>query len=134
MHDTRASQAADSAKVIKSPKGLVEEALGAQSDSLDERAPLSSLGLDSLTAVKLSGLLKRQFGLSFTQMQLLGATTLRDIQASSEVAQPNGNSASNGTAKGSASLDSAADTCVVHLNDVTNGDPLFLIHGAGGSI
>lgn len=44
-------------------------------DEIDETLPLSGYGLDSLTAGRLKGVLKAQFSLEVTQLQLLSAYT-----------------------------------------------------------
>lgn len=40
-------------------------------EAVQENIPLSTYGLDSLTSVRLSGILKAQFGIQATQLQLL---------------------------------------------------------------
>ncbi|PCH43241.1 KR-domain-containing protein [Wolfiporia cocos MD-104 SS10] len=45
--------------------------LSLEVDDLEENIPLSSYGLDSLTSVRLSGILKQYFNIAVTQLQLL---------------------------------------------------------------
>jgi acyl carrier protein len=42
-------------------------------DEIEETVPLSGYGLDSLTAARLKGVLKAQFDLEVTQLQLLSS-------------------------------------------------------------
>ncbi|KAF9242155.1 hypothetical protein BU15DRAFT_30888, partial [Melanogaster broomeanus] len=67
--------------------------------------PLSSYGLDSLTSVRLSGILKKDFGMNVTQ-----ALGIEGV------------------------LEADLDQTIVRLNNVTDGRPLFLVHGAGGDV
>ncbi|KAF9237181.1 polyketide synthase [Melanogaster broomeanus] len=55
--------------------------LALDQDEIVDNVPLASYGLDSLTSVRLSGILKTDFGMNVTQLQLLGnaMTVLRLI-------------------------------------------------------
>lgn len=55
-------------RTIKSSCATV---LSLDDTDVEENIPLSSYGLDSLTSVRLSGILKQYFNISVTQLQLL---------------------------------------------------------------
>ncbi|KAF9235665.1 polyketide synthase [Melanogaster broomeanus] len=123
-------------------RATVASMLALDQNEIMDNVPLSSYGLDSLTSVRLSGILKTKFGMNVTQPQLLGnaMTVLRliDLQeqhllgASSTTLE----TASRGTQvlgiEGVLAAD--LDQTIVRLNNVTDGRPLFLIHGAGGGV
>ncbi|KAF9237185.1 polyketide synthase [Melanogaster broomeanus] len=116
--------------------------LALDQNEIMDNVPLSSYGLDSLTSVRLSGILKTDFGMNVTQLQLLGnaMTVLRlmDLQEQHLLAA---SSATLETASGDTQVlgidgvhEVDLDQTVVRLNNVTDGRPLFLIHGAGGGV
>jgi fatty acid synthase, animal type len=53
-------------------RGACATVLSLQVEDLEVHIPLSSYGLDSLTSVRLSSVLKQHFGFTVTQLQLLG--------------------------------------------------------------
>ncbi|CCM06115.1 uncharacterized protein FIBRA_08364 [Fibroporia radiculosa] len=108
-----------------------------------DNVPLASYGLDSLTSVRLSGMLKTDFNVSVTQLQLLGnSMTVQRLMALQEELTVDSSSAAMGTAhKDSLDVQGAEgahhadmDKTIVRLNNVTDGHPLFIIHGAGGGV
>ena len=54
-------------------RGACANVLSLSLEELEENVPLASYGLDSLTSVRLSGLLKQSFDISVTQLQLLSS-------------------------------------------------------------
>jgi len=116
--------------------------LALDQNEIMDNVPLSSYGLDSLTSVRLSAILKKDFGMDVTQLQLLGKamTVLRliDLQEQHLLAASSTNLE---TASRSAQavgiegvLEADLDQTIVRLNNVTDGRPLFLVHGAGGGV
>ncbi|CCM04590.1 uncharacterized protein FIBRA_06771 [Fibroporia radiculosa] len=108
-----------------------------------DNVPLSSYGLDSLTSVRLSGILKTDFNVSVTQLQLLGnSMTVQRLMALQEELKVDSSSAVVGTAnKDSLDVQGAEgvhhadmDKTIVRLNNITDGQPLFIVHGAGGGV
>ncbi|KAF9242059.1 polyketide synthase [Melanogaster broomeanus] len=112
-----------------------------QSEIMDN-VPLASYGLDSLTSVRLSGTLKTDFGINVTQLQLLGnSMTVVRLLALQEDQKQAASSASRAATSGDAQVsgtekahEADMDQTVVRLNNVTDGQPLFIVHGAGGGI
>ncbi|EEB87871.1 hypothetical protein MPER_14597, partial [Moniliophthora perniciosa FA553] len=112
-------------------------------DRIEDNVPLSAYGLDSLTSVRLSGILKAHFGIEATQMQLLSqtmtVTRLHQIQEEQRAAAALAAAVST-TADGHAETkptnvhEADLDKTVVRLNAATEGTPLFLMQGAGGGI
>ncbi|OSX56630.1 hypothetical protein POSPLADRAFT_1088939, partial [Postia placenta MAD-698-R-SB12] len=109
---------------------------------IEETIPLSSYGLDSLIAARLSGILRAEFGVDVTQLQLLSGhmtvQRLLSIQAEKDTASTPENPVSTSTSQSTylaarQSEDSGGQT-IVHLNDVATGCPFFVIHGAGGGV
>ncbi|KAF9230715.1 hypothetical protein BU15DRAFT_7016, partial [Melanogaster broomeanus] len=107
-----------------------------------DNVPLSSYGLDSLTSVRLSGTLKMNFGMNVTQLQLLGNTMtvlrLTDLHeqhllaASSTVLETTSKDTQVLGIDGVHEAD--LSQTIVRLNNVADGRPLFLVHGAGGGV
>jgi fatty acid synthase, animal type len=58
--------------VEKSILGACAKVLSLDIEDIETNIPLSSYGLDSLTSVRLSGILKQHFDTTVTQLQLLG--------------------------------------------------------------
>ena len=58
-------------------KNVCASVLALDPQRVEDNVPLSSYGLDSLTSVRLSSILKGAFGLVVTQMQLLAVTMTR---------------------------------------------------------
>ena len=54
--------------------GACANVLSLDLERVEDNIPLSAYGLDSLTSVRLSGILKSQFGVDVTQLQLLSQT------------------------------------------------------------
>nr|ART89046.1 polyene polyketide synthase 1 [Agaricomycetes sp.] len=113
-------------------------------EDVEENIPLSSYGLDSLTSVRLSGILKQYFDITVTQLQLLSAhTTVSKLQtmqeeqrlATSAAADSSSmSSRSNDATDSSTTLKTDMDKTVIPLNTVSTGRPVFIIHGAGGGV
>ncbi|GJJ08186.1 Type I Iterative PKS [Clathrus columnatus] len=110
-------------------------------DEIEETIPLSGYGLDSLTAARLKGTLKAEFNMEVTQIQLLSTrTTVEKLlamgaeqAAAAQQAQSSVNEQDASPADG-ASTENAMDETVVPLNHIKDGQPVFLVHGAGGGI
>ncbi|CCM04557.1 uncharacterized protein FIBRA_06738 [Fibroporia radiculosa] len=112
-------------------------------NEIADNVPLSSYGLDSLTSVRLSGILKTDFNVSVTQLQLLGnSMTVQRLMGLQEETKADSSSAVVGTTnKDSLDVQGAEgvhhadmDKTIVRLNNVTDGQPLFIVHGAGGGV
>ena len=67
------AQAVDtsSANNERSIRGACATVLSLEVKDVEDNIPLSSYGLDSLTSVRLSGILKQHFDINVTQLQLL---------------------------------------------------------------
>ncbi|KAF9239502.1 polyketide synthase [Melanogaster broomeanus] len=126
----------------RSIRATLASVLALDQNEIMDNVPLSSYGLDSLTSVRLSAILKKDFGMDVTQLQLLGKamTVLRliDLQEQHLLAASSTNLE---TASRSAQavgiegvLEADLDQTIVRLNNVTDGRPLFLVHGAGGGV
>ncbi|KAH7886699.1 hypothetical protein F5I97DRAFT_2059038 [Phlebopus sp. FC_14] len=110
-------------------------------DEIEETIPLSGYGLDSLTAARLKGILKAEFDLEVTQLQLLSSymtvEKLLSMQAEqatiAQQGQDLGTAQDTSTSDGTSSENSMNET-VVPLNDVKEGRPVFFVHGAGGGV
>ncbi|KIJ60886.1 polyketide synthase [Hydnomerulius pinastri MD-312] len=117
--------------------------LALDTNEVADNVPLSSYGLDSLTSVRLSGILKTNFNVSVTQLQLLGnSMTVQRLMALQEELKADSSSVAVGTANKD-SLDilgaegvhhADMDKTIVRLNNVTDGQPVFIVHGAGGGV
>ncbi|KAJ3146079.1 hypothetical protein HDU86_000536 [Geranomyces michiganensis] len=70
----------DSGAGVATPEGIIAPMLGLDPVDLIENAPLSSFGLDSLGASKLSHDLKAKLGINVSQMQLLGTVSVGDLK------------------------------------------------------
>lgn len=57
----------------QSIRGVCASALSLSPDAIEDTVPFTTYGLDSLTSVRLSGTLKKNFNLEITQMQLLSS-------------------------------------------------------------
>ncbi|KIJ24979.1 hypothetical protein M422DRAFT_216980 [Sphaerobolus stellatus SS14] len=110
-------------------------------DEIEETIPLSGYGLDSLTAARLKGILKVEFGLDVTQLQLLSSymtvEKLLSMQAEqaavAQQAQDSVNEQDVSSADGAA-IENTTNETIVQLNDVKEGLPVFFVHGAGGGV
>ncbi|KAJ6535978.1 hypothetical protein DFH09DRAFT_1043015 [Mycena vulgaris] len=107
-------------------------------EAVQENIPLSTYGLDSLTSVRLSGILKAQFGIQVSQLQLLGnymsvekLQTLWEEQERATVPEKIARTESSGGS--GAERDDLSET-ILRLNNISEGFPLFLVHGAGGGV
>ncbi|KAK7021060.1 hypothetical protein VNI00_017549 [Paramarasmius palmivorus] len=120
--------------------------LSLEPDRVEENVPLSAYGLDSLTSVRLSGILKAYFSIEVTQLQLLSQTTsvarlhqLQEEQQIAAAAAAASASVSDSTPVEAEQIqtnvhEADLDKIVVRLNTATEGTPLFIMHGAGGGI
>ncbi|KZT06920.1 polyketide synthase [Laetiporus sulphureus 93-53] len=117
--------------------------LSLNTEDVEENIPLSSYGLDSLTSVRLSGILKQYFDVTVTQLQLLSSyMTVEKLQAmqeeqrlaSASEAQNAGASDAKFDATGQSNLENDMDKTIVRLNNVNEGRPFFILHGAGGGV
>ncbi|KAL4254858.1 hypothetical protein ABKN59_004677 [Abortiporus biennis] len=137
--------AVDKTSTEKTIKNACAMVLSMELDDVEDNVPLSSYGLDSLTSVRLSGVLKAHFDIAVTQLQLLGGSmtvarleimrekqALATAAANSALAGDSSDSSANAADEALQSID-LSDT-IVHLNGITEGRPLFIIHGAGGGI
>ncbi|KIJ60835.1 polyketide synthase [Hydnomerulius pinastri MD-312] len=117
--------------------------LALDTNEVADNVPLASYGLDSLTSVRLSGILKTNFNVSVTQLQLLGnSMTVQRLMALQEELKADSSSAVVGTSNkdsfdvlGAEGVHHAdMDKTIVRLNSVTDGQPVFIVHGAGGGV
>ncbi|KAF9244449.1 Alpha/Beta hydrolase protein [Melanogaster broomeanus] len=120
-------------------RAALASVLALDQDEIMDNVPLSSYGLDSLTSVRLSGILKTDFGMNVTQLQLLGnaMTVLRliDLQEQHLLAASSTTLETQHQVLGIEGVHEVdLDQTIVKMNNVTDGRPLFLIHGAGGGI
>ncbi|PWN86716.1 hypothetical protein FA10DRAFT_304822 [Acaromyces ingoldii] len=86
---------------------------------------LKNYGFDSLSASRLSAAIRQHFGVDVSQLQLLSDANLGRLEALAATAGhhlPLQN-------RESRELD--ADDCVVTLNNVADGQNLFILHGGG---
>lgn len=84
---------------------VLSKLLNLEVDAIEDTAFLSSLGLDSLSASKLSSLLSSEFDVKMTQLQLLGpvsVSALRNIVAASTESATEGASTSSSDAEAQA--------------------------------
>lgn len=82
----RTAAAPPSVRTMASPAGAgvrarVAAVLGTGAERLDERRPLTDLGLDSLMAMQLRRILMTEFGGDFTLGRLLGGETVAGIES-----------------------------------------------------
>ncbi|KAJ3194330.1 hypothetical protein HK101_002999 [Irineochytrium annulatum] len=63
----------------ETPAALIADLVGLQASEIQENLAITSYGLDSLGASKLSNQLKAKFGIQVSQIQLLGSTSLGDL-------------------------------------------------------
>ncbi|KAI3605818.1 polyketide synthase [Moniliophthora roreri] len=119
--------------------GACASVLSLDIDRVEDNIPFSTYGLDSLTSVRLSGILRTYFGVEVTQLQLLSQTMtvarlyqLQEEQKTSAATTVTANGPSEGEQANVHEAD--LDQTVVRLNTATEGTPLFLMHGAGGGI
>ncbi|ESK88629.1 polyketide synthase [Moniliophthora roreri MCA 2997] len=139
VKETTDSVAADGGKE-QTILGACAAVLSLDIDRVEDNIPLASYGLDSLTSVRLSGVLKARFGVEVTQLQLLSQTMtvarlcqLQEEQQASVTTTATAND--DRTQVDPAKVHEAdMDQTIVRLNTPTEGTPLFLIHGAGGGI
>jgi fatty acid synthase, animal type len=145
------------ASVEQSIRAVCAKALSLDLEDIRENVPLSSYGLDSLTSVRLSSILKHYFNITVTQLQLLSnhmtgkhlclrkcimndvGISVQKLQAMQEErcaseAQAATSFESRNDLTGQAAPENDMDKTVVHLNGVTEGRPLFILHGAGGGV
>ena len=69
----------DNAVTVDALKGAIAGLLEMNVDKLDAKEPITRQGLDSLLAVELSSTLKKKFGVTVSQMELLGGMSVEDI-------------------------------------------------------
>ncbi|KIK63451.1 polyketide synthase [Collybiopsis luxurians FD-317 M1] len=110
-------------------------------DEMDETLPLSSYGLDSLTAARLKGVLKAQFSLEVTQLQLLSnymtvekLLSMQEEQAAALEAQNSASDGEDASPDAAKSMENEMNQTIVNLNGIKSGSPIFLVHGAGGGV
>ncbi|KAF8837242.1 polyketide synthase [Paxillus ammoniavirescens] len=115
--------------------------LSLHDDEIEETVPLSGYGLDSLTAARLKGVLKAQFDLEVTQLQLLSSymtvEKLLSMQAEQATVAQQGQDAGNEqdvSSHDGPSGENDVNETVIPLNDVKEGSPVFFVHGAGGGV
>ncbi|KAJ3555439.1 hypothetical protein NM688_g2577 [Phlebia brevispora] len=125
----------------RSIRAVCAAVLSLEVNGVEENIPLSSYGLDSLTSVRLSGILKQKFDINVTQLQLLSRHmtverlgAMREEQRlATKATQGADDSVAGEQHKDQTTLDDA-DQTVVSLNSATEGKPLLIFHGAGGGI
>lgn len=147
------------ASIKQSIHGACANILALDVEDIEIDVPLSSYGLDSLTSVRLSGILKQYFDTTVTQLQLLSShitgmsfvfqyqtmdnlwMSVKKLEAMQEeqrlasaAAQVSTPDKSEDDATGQASLEGDMDKTIVHLNAVSEGRPIFILHGAGGGV
>ncbi|EJD00213.1 polyketide synthase [Fomitiporia mediterranea MF3/22] len=115
-------------------KEIVLAHLDVKADDLSPNVPLTSYGLDSLSAARLS--FDLQPLLSVTQLQLLANVSLSDLESRARDSPPPGKTAAHQSGDGSdfnwAKLNQPGET-IVKLRDL-DGIPLILLHGASGIV
>lgn len=99
----------------------VAQILGLSPDAIDVDANLSLYGLDSLSAVAVSSILQKKFAINVTSLDLLQGTSINGLMSIS---------VKNKALKTTSSL----PLCLVPLNEVTAGKPIFFFHGADGQV
>lgn len=113
---------------------IICEQLGIDTEDLSRSVPLTSYGLDSLSAARLSFALKPH--VVVTQLQLLGDVTVDDVLARVEVTPKSSEDVPKQQVSTSdfnwMELHKPGET-LVKLRDLA-GVPLILIHGANGTI
>jgi acyl carrier protein len=154
---------------VDSSSGLMEQSirrecaavLSLNADEVAENVPLSSYGLDSLTSVRLSGILKAKFNITVTQLQLLSnfmtgeydnptplprfdilaVERLHVLQkeqkatAASEVKTLIATHENvEAVARPGVAHELDLSKTVVRLNGASGDQPLFILHGAGGGV
>ncbi|KAF9261006.1 polyketide synthase [Marasmius fiardii PR-910] len=131
---------ASNGKVEQTILGACASVLSLEVDRVEDNIPLSTYGLDSLTSVRLSGILKTYFNVEVTQLQLLSQTMT--VARLYQLQEEQKASAASNTTKVETTSDQEQtniheadlDQTIVRLNAVTEGKPLFLMHGAGGGV
>ncbi|MFE6889213.1 acyltransferase domain-containing protein [Streptomyces sp. NPDC057694] len=115
-------------------RALVAGVMGFGPDRLDPDVPLTELGLDSLTAVRIRTAVEREFGVAVEAGALLRQGTLRGV---AELLDDTGNVAPPRLPDPSATPATAEHSGTPGLLRTFPGDgpsaPLFLCHAAGGS-
>lgn len=79
-HEDEDDQLAAGAQGLDLVSSLLGRVLNLEPDAIEDSAFLSSLGLDSLSASKLSGMLEAEAGVKMTQLQLLGPVTVTALR------------------------------------------------------
>lgn len=112
--------------------------------SINPETNLSELGMDSLMGVELRHVLETNFDIiiSFSDMQNLKVKDLQQIANKSSLKNneketgidPNVIENAFGNLNVSSSKDLIPSTIIVHMNTITDGVPLFLIHPAEGNV
>ncbi|KAK1215285.1 hypothetical protein PQX77_022103 [Marasmius sp. AFHP31] len=135
-----ATRAATDGKDEQTLLGACANVLSLDLERVEDNIPLSAYGLDSLTSVRLSGVLKSQFGIDVTQLQLLSQTMtverLFQLQEEQKIATSETTISNTTPDEERTSNVHEADLgqTIVRLNSATEGTPLFVVHGAGGGV
>jgi len=112
---------------------IIRERLGVSEDDFSPKVPLTSYGLDSLSAAQISFSLKPF--MTVTQIQLLANVCVDDLLA--RMKENGSKSRTTSTTHGSKEFDwtnlNASGQTVVKLVDL-DGIPLIIIHGISGAI
>ncbi|GAA3130897.1 type I polyketide synthase [Streptomyces rectiviolaceus] len=117
-------------------RGCVADVMGYTPDRIDADTPLTDLGLDSLTAVRIRTAVEREFGVRVEPGVLLRQATLRgvaDLLPGSRQADRRGRGGGRGGAPHGAGEESQVRGPLRVLADTGDGIPLFLAHAAGGT-
>ncbi|KDQ58084.1 hypothetical protein JAAARDRAFT_57854 [Jaapia argillacea MUCL 33604] len=135
------NEGADKGAAEQTIKAACAMVLSLEINDVEDNVPLSSYGLDSLTSVRLSGILKAHFDLNVTQLQLLGGNmtvgrleVIREEQANSASTSSLKEVTEGGPMSSNDMLQEDLGNTVIRLNRVTEGKPVFIMHGAGGGV
>ncbi|KDQ50123.1 hypothetical protein JAAARDRAFT_711195 [Jaapia argillacea MUCL 33604] len=135
------NEASDKGAAEQTIKAACAMVLSLEVNDVEDNVPLSSYGLDSLTSVRLSGILKAHFDLTVTQLQLLGGNMtvgrleiIREEQANNASSSGVKEIAEGGPMSSNDMLQEDLGNTVIRLNRVTEGKPVFIMHGAGGGV
>ncbi|MFF3290651.1 beta-ketoacyl synthase N-terminal-like domain-containing protein [Streptomyces sp. NPDC003023] len=135
---------APGAGVLDRLRRCVADVMGYGEDGIDPDVPLTELGLDSLSAVRVRASVEREFGTVLEPATLLRQGTLRGVAAlltqlpPQPLPQPlprlgDGGTGHSRTAAGARAAFGVAARLRTFPTGAGNGAPLFLAHAAGGS-
>jgi len=73
------ASSADNAVTLPALSACIAGLLEIPADKIDNKEAITRQGLDSLVAVELSSTLKKKFGITVSQMELLGGMSVEDV-------------------------------------------------------